>query len=83
MTADREKIRNRRNGIFRNVFDDDDLEINDATRAEDIDEWDSLMHVTLMVVAEKEFGMRLNAAEVGELDNVGALIDLISERATK
>ena len=83
MTADREKIRNRLNGIFRNVFDDDDLEINDATRAEDIDEWDSLMHVTLMVVAEKEFGMRLNAAEVGELDNVGALIDLISERATK
>lgn len=66
--------------VFRDVFDDDDLEIQDSTSAADIEDWDSLMHVTLVVALEKEFNLRLRASEIGSLDNVGAMIDLIAAR---
>lgn len=69
--------------VFRDVFDDDELEVNDATSAADIEDWDSLMHVTLVVALEKEFGLRLKAAEIGGLDNVGAMIDLIGSKLGK
>ncbi|MDL2209553.1 acyl carrier protein [Desulfovibrio sp. OttesenSCG-928-O18] len=76
----REEIRNRLNQVFQDVFDDDTLEIADHTSAADIDEWDSLMHVTLIVASEREFGLQLNAAEIGRLKNVGELLDLLNEK---
>jgi acyl carrier protein len=51
--------------------------------AADIDEWDSVTHITLVLAVEKEFGVRLNAAEVGKLDNVGAMIGLLARRSAK
>jgi acyl carrier protein len=71
------------NRVFRDVFDDDDLEIFDAMTAADIDEWDSVTHITLVLAVEKEFGVRLNAAEVGRLNNVGEMIELLVRRSMK
>lgn len=79
----RQEPHGRLNRVFQEVFDDDEIEITDGTTAADIDEWDSLMHITLVVAIEKEFGIRLNAAEVGKLENVGAMLRLIEAQATK
>jgi acyl carrier protein len=62
------------------VFDDDSLEITPATTAEDVDRWDSLMHVTLMVNVEKTFNLRFTSREVASLKNVGELVALIERR---
>lgn len=80
---DRDVLRQRLQQVFREIFDDDTIIIEDCTTAEDIDEWDSLTHITLIVAAEKEFGLRLNAAEVGKLANVGALLDILVVRSTR
>jgi len=76
----RAQIQQRLNEVFRQVFDDDNLQIHDSMTAKDIDEWDSLMHITLVISVEKEFGIRMNSAEVGKLENVGAMIGLIEKR---
>jgi len=80
MTLDHETIRKRLNNVFCDVFDDDKLVISNSTNADDIDEWDSLMHITLVVATENEFDIRLNAAEVGKLEDVGGMINLILDR---
>lgn len=79
---DRNSARSRLNEIFCEVFDDDSIVISEDMTAADIDEWDSLSHITLVLSVEKEFGVRLNAAEVGGLANVGKMIDLLVQRAT-
>jgi acyl carrier protein len=81
MTDRRDAVRAVLNEIFRNIFDDEDIELRDEMNADDIDGWDSLMHITIIVSVEKKFGIRASAAEVGQLENVGAFIDLIIERA--
>ena len=76
-----DEIRSRLQDVFRDVFDDDSIDIFDAMTAEDLTEWDSLSHITLVLAVEKEFAVRLNAAEVGRLANVGEMIELLSKRA--
>lgn len=76
-TGKREEVRKRLNIIFCDVFDDDEIEIFEETTADDIEEWDSLMHVTLIVAIEREFEIQLNAAEIGQLENVGAMLTLL------
>jgi acyl carrier protein len=83
MNERRRHIKERLNNIFQEVFDDETIQIFDEMTAKDIEEWDSLMHITLVVSIEKEFGLRLNAAEVGTLENVGAMIAILEERATQ
>jgi acyl carrier protein len=68
--------------VFQEVFDDDTIVLKDETTAADIDEWDSLNHISLVLAVEKEFGVRLKAAEVGNLADVGAMIRLLVSRAT-
>ena len=79
----REAIKQRLTAIFREVFDDDELELFDDMTAADVPDWDSLSHITLVVACEKEFGVRLTPAEVGHLANVGAMLTLLAERATR
>lgn len=79
---DRSSTKSRLNEIFREVFNDDSIDIREDMTALDIDEWDSLSHITLVLSLEKEFGVRLAAAEVGGLANVGKMIDLLILRAT-
>ncbi|HMK36645.1 MAG TPA: acyl carrier protein [Desulfomonilaceae bacterium] len=77
----RELIRERLNEVFKEVFEDD-IEIYDEMTAKDVEEWDSLTHITLVVAIEAEFNVRLNAAEVGKLENVGEMITLLAKRAS-
>ena len=63
--------------VFQDVFEDDDLVIARETTAADVEDWDSLMHVTLVVNVEREFGFRFKSSEVSALQSVGDLIDLI------
>lgn len=65
------------NEVFRDVFDDETIEVNDATTANDIEDWDSLEHINLVVAVEKCFGIKFNMGEVAKLKNVGEMMDLI------
>ena len=75
-----EQIYQRLTNVFREFFDDDEIEIDAETTADDIDDWDSLNHITLMAAVEDEFGIRLSMGEVSGLDNVGALADIIRKK---
>ncbi len=63
--------------IFRDVFDDDELEIGEETNSEDIEDWDSLEHIELVINMEKRFSLKFNVKEVNKLENVGQMVDLI------
>ena len=78
---DREKVVDRLNHLFRDIFDDDDIAVTDDTEAADIDGWDSLTHIRLILGVEREFRIKMTAAEVGSLKNVGQMIDVIAARA--
>ena len=73
----REYVYEKMNEIFRNVFDDEEIYLQDETNAEDIDDWDSLEQINLIVAIENEFGMMFDMAEVANLANVGEMVDLI------
>lgn len=63
--------------VFQQVFDDDELVVTRETSAADVEGWDSLTHVTLMLTVEKRFGIRFKSAQVASLETVGQLADLI------
>jgi acyl carrier protein len=75
-------IKERLNKVFREIFDDDSIQVTEHMTARDIPDWDSLMHITLIVAVEKEFNVRFNAGDISKLENVGGMIDLISTRIT-
>ena len=66
--------------IFREVFDDDTLEVNDSTNSSDIEDWDSLEHISLVVSMENEFNLKFDLKEVNKLANVGEMVDLIASK---
>lgn len=76
----REKANEVLNEIFREVFDDETLTVGPATTAEDIEDWDSLEHINLVVAVEKKFGMKFNIGEVNGMNNVGEMIETILKR---
>jgi acyl carrier protein len=63
--------------ILREVFDDDELVVTRATTASEVEGWDSLTHVTLMLRIEKRFKIRFKSSQVASLKDVGELADLI------
>jgi acyl carrier protein len=67
--------------VFQNVFDDDELTITPETTAQDVEGWDSLTHVTLLINAERTFGVKFSSSEVASLKNVGELLDLIRKHS--
>ncbi len=67
--------------IFRDVLDDPNLVLTSATTAADIEEWDSLAHVTLMFLIEQEFGIQFAGEEFARLEDVGALQTLVEAKA--
>ena len=77
----REEVFDRLNEIFRDVFDDDDITVVDETTADDIEDWDSLEHINLVVAVENKFGIKFNMSEVVKFKNVGEMVDVILERA--
>lgn len=75
----REEIFERLTEVFQEVFDDDEISINDDTTASDIDGWDSLMHITLLDAVEEEFDISFDMKTVVKLKNVGEMVDVIEE----
>jgi acyl carrier protein len=72
-------VHDRLQGIFRAVFADPALQISDAMTADDVERWDSLTHITLIMDVEKAFGLRFRNSEVARLQNVGDLKALIAK----
>lgn len=79
----REQAYVRVNNVFHDVFDDDNIVVEDATTADDVEDWDSLEHINLIVALEEEFGMKFTMGEVTGMKNVGEAVNIILERATK
>lgn len=76
----REEVMSKVTEIFRDVFDDEELVITDETNSSDIEDWDSLEHIALIVSMEKEFDMKFDIKEVNKLENVGEMIDMIMSK---
>ena len=66
--------------IMIDTFDVDDLALTRQTTAEDVEEWDSLSHIRLMVAVERRFKVRFTNAEIESMGNVGDLVDLIGAK---
>ena len=77
-----DKLLERLNNVFRSVFDDDSISVNENTTSADIEDWDSLEHINLIEAVEKEFGMRFQMREVSGMKNVGEMAGIIAERAS-
>jgi acyl carrier protein len=67
--------------VFRDVFDDDTIEPHPRLTAKEVDGWDSLAHIRLMLTVEKAFNVKFSASEIGKLENVGDLVALIQARS--
>ena len=66
--------------IFHTVFNDDSIEITNELSAKDVNNWDSMNHVNLIIAVETEFGIRFSNDEISDLQNVGELIQLIQKK---
>ncbi len=71
------------NGIFREVFDDPSIVLKRETTADDIDEWDSLSHINLVIAVETKFNIRFALGELQALKNVGEMADLVEKKIRK
>ena len=69
--------------IFREVFDDDSIVITRQTTANDIDAWDSLSHMNMVMAVEVKFRIRFALGELPSLRNVGDLVDLTTKKLAK
>jgi len=76
----REEIFDTVQDIFRDIFDDDDMIIEDQTNSDHIEDWDSLNHINLVSAIEKELKVKFALGELAALKDVGAMVDLIVEK---
>ena len=74
---ERNEILAKINEIARDVFDNDEVELTEQTTAADVEEWDSLSHLSLVSDIEDEFGITFTLAEISGSKNVGELVDAI------
>ena len=76
-----EAIWQRLTEIFRDVFDDDEITIDAETTAADIEDWDSLSNIELLVAIEKDFdGIKFSTGEVANMKNVGEMVGVIKQK---
>ncbi|GGG93658.1 acyl carrier protein [Silvibacterium dinghuense] len=78
---DAAEIYSRLTPIFQDIFDDDSIVPTAEMTAKDVDEWDSLSHIRMILAVEKEFSLKFSTTEVGHLEKVGDLVSLIQSRA--
>lgn len=76
----RENILKKINEIFQDVFDDENIALEEITSPDDIEGWDSLEHINLVVSVESQFGIKFTIDEVGKMKNVGEMINLIQDK---
>jgi len=76
----REELFEKIQEIFRDIFDNENLKIEESTNSSDIDDWDSLNHINLVVAIESEIKIKFNFDELSTLKDVGAMMDLILKK---
>lgn len=69
--------------VFREVFDDDSIVLTNQTTADDIDAWDSLSHMNLIMAVELKFKVKFALGELQALKNVGELAVLVERKRKK
>ncbi len=69
--------------IFREVFDDQDIVLNRGMTSDDVDNWDSLTHMNLVVAIELRFKIKFALGELKALRNVGEMLDLINQKMAR
>jgi acyl carrier protein len=74
------QIYSRLTEIFQDVFDEDSIQVTPELSAKDVDGWDSLTHIRLILTVEKAFKIKFSTSEIGKLENVGDLVALIQAR---
>lgn len=77
---DRKEILKEINDIFIDILDDEDIVIEESTQATDVDEWDSLTHIQLVVAIEKHFKIRFTSKEIQSWNDVGEMLNTIHEK---
>ncbi|MCM1264432.1 MAG: acyl carrier protein [Butyrivibrio sp.] len=77
---EREEVFSKLTDIFRDNFDDDTIELSDETSADDIDGWDSMEQVNLLVIIQEKFKITFNINEVNAMKNVGEMADYILQK---
>ena len=77
---EREEILKKVEEVFREELELDDLVLTDETTADDVEEWDSLSHVQLVVSLEKAFGIKFSSREILSWENIGDLVDCIAKK---
>ena len=77
---ERNEIKSRVEEVFRDIMDNEDIVLNDNTTANDIEEWDSLTQIQLVVAIEKEFSIKFTAQEITNWKNVGEMLDCIAAK---
>lgn len=76
----REEIFQKLDEVFQDVFDDDSIHVTEASTAADIEDWDSLEHINLIVAVEDTFGVKFTMGEVTHMEKVGDMADLIMKK---
>lgn len=67
------------NEIFIDVLDNEDIVLNETTNSNDIEEWDSLGHIQLIVAIEKSFGIKFKSEDIASWQNVGEMVNRIMQ----
>ena len=83
MNQDVNAVYERLDEVFRTVFDDDTITVYEDTTSADIEDWDSLEHIDLIVSIEKEFGMKFTMSETTGMKDVGEMVGIILQRMTR
>jgi len=66
--------------IFRDILDNEDIQLAESTTADDVEEWDSLTHIQLVVAVEKHFKIKFSSKEILCWTNVGDLLNSVIEK---
>ena len=67
----------------RTIFNDSDLELSFDSTADQVDQWDSVTHIQLILEIEKSFNMRFSLGELQKLKRIGNLVELVSEKLSE
>lgn len=81
MTTSRDQALAKLHDVFRDVFDDDSLEVSDSLIREDVPTWDSLGHIRLVSALEDAFGVTFTIEEIEEMTGVARILDRIVAKA--